>query len=373
MKICVTGLRGIPNIMGGIETHCQQLYQRLALLDPSLEILVFGRTPYTGAKSYSWMGIKVSPVWTLRNKYLETILHTLLCIFFARFVERADTMHIHGIGPGLLTPLARLLGLKVVLTHHGQDYRRAKWGSFARGVLRLGEAVAVRSSNAVICVSKSNNEELIRRFPTQASNLHYVPNGAALPKTEANSDAILTELGITNGEYILSVGRLVEEKGFQDLIAARLKAQTRLKVVIVGAADHEDRFATKLKGYASDTIIFAGMRNSSELGTLYRSAALFVLPSYHEGLPIVALEALNAQAPVLLSNIPQNVDIGLPSQCYFPLGDIDALAERISARSFELLRADISDLPTSFDWDKIAVETLSIIQLQCGLSSEATA
>ncbi len=52
---------------------------------------------------------------------------------------KADLVHIHAVGPALLVPLAKLLGLTVVFTSHGPDYRKNKWGRLARVVLRCGE------------------------------------------------------------------------------------------------------------------------------------------------------------------------------------------------------------------------------------------
>ena len=49
------------------------------------------------------------------------------------------------------------------------------------------------------------------------------------------------------------------------------------------------------------------------------------MPSYHEGLPISVLEAISCEARVLLSDIDQNKDIGLPAECYFRLGDVTDL------------------------------------------------
>lgn len=50
-----------------------------------------------------------------------------------------DIVHIHAIGPSILTPLDRLMGFKVVVTNHGPDYDRQKWGKVAKFMLRLGE------------------------------------------------------------------------------------------------------------------------------------------------------------------------------------------------------------------------------------------
>ena len=66
---------------------------------------------------------------------------------------KANIVHIHAVGPALLTPLARLLGMKVVFTHHGPDYDRDKWGMAAKTALRLGEAAGTLFANEVIVIS----------------------------------------------------------------------------------------------------------------------------------------------------------------------------------------------------------------------------
>ena len=122
MKLCAIGLRGIPDVMGGIESHCQQLYPRLVA--QGAEVTILARSPYVENKPYQYQGVKVIPVWAMRHKFLETFLHTFVAIFYARLFVHPDVIHLHAIGPALFTPLARLLGMKVVVTHHGADYDR---------------------------------------------------------------------------------------------------------------------------------------------------------------------------------------------------------------------------------------------------------
>jgi hypothetical protein len=64
-------------------------------------------------------------------------------------------LHIQAIGPALMAPLARLLGLHVVVTHHGPDYEREKWGRLARMALRAGEAWGMRFSDGRIVISQT--------------------------------------------------------------------------------------------------------------------------------------------------------------------------------------------------------------------------
>ena len=61
MKICAIGLRGIPDVIGGIETHCEQLYSHLSELDDTLEIVVIGRSGY--ARKQKIGSIRVVPLW----------------------------------------------------------------------------------------------------------------------------------------------------------------------------------------------------------------------------------------------------------------------------------------------------------------------
>ncbi len=374
VKVCVTGLRGVPDIMGGIETHCENLCPRLAALDNELDIVILARSPYAPADRYEWQGVTVQSIWTIRNKYLETILHTAISIFYARFWEKASIIHIHAIGPGLLTPLAKIFGLKVLMTHHGHDYDRQKWNGFAKAILRLGENFSTLFADQVIMVSPSGAKNMAKRFPKKAEAIHFVPNAAALPiATEGCSDP-LKELGIEAGRYILCVGRLVPEKRFDDVIAAHNNAPQAAPLVIVGDADHDDDFSRSLKEKASDRVIFAGRRNREALVQLYKQCGLFVLPSSHEGLPISALEAMSVGAPLLLSDIQPNLDIGLPETCYFPLGDRAVLSTLLQSCDYGVFRVDNQALKDRYDWRHIAVRTHQLIsELKPGEVRPATA
>ncbi|MBK0398730.1 glycosyltransferase family 4 protein [Limibaculum sp. M0105] len=365
VKLCVTGLRGLPGVMGGVETHSEQLYPRIASMGDALEIVVLGRRGYVEDGRREWRGVVVQPLWAVRNKYLETLLHTAASIFHARFREHADVIHIHAVGSGLLTPLARMLGMRVLATHHGQDYKREKWNAVAKFALRTGEALSALSANRIITVSASSARALAARFPSRSKAILHIPNGASLPEPTRPVAEILAEFGLTPGGYILAVGRLDRGKRFQDLIAAHAKVPDAPPLLIAGGADHEDRFTRDLTAKASERVIFAGRRSLEDLGALYRACGLFVLPSAHEGLPISALEALVAGAPMLLSDIGPNLDLGLPPECYFRMGAVDELAGKLAQRDshlgYEVFRPKSNDLVRQYDWNEVASRTRDVI------------
>jgi glycosyltransferase involved in cell wall biosynthesis len=360
MKICVIGLRGLPDIPGGIETHCENLYGEIAELRPDLKIVVYGRRPYIGSDRYvTDTGVEVVPAAALNNKYLETLSNTLVAILRARFGEQADCVHLHAIGPGLLAPLARLLGMRVILTHHGDDFQRAKWNRFARAVLRFGERVGVTSATHTIAVSRNLAARLRSSYPRKAETIQYIPNGAdhIVDQTVLDgSAATLQEFGLESGKYILAVGRLVPEKGFADLIKAHKQSGSALPLVIAGGASNSDH-DRELADMAHAEVCLTGSLPRANVAQLLAHTKLFVMPSHHEGLPIAALEAWAMTAPLLLSDIQPNKDLGLPEAHYFKVGDIDALADRLKPDSPDLPSLP---LPAAFIWSTIARQTVSV-------------
>lgn len=355
------GLRGFPGVQGGVETHAEHLCPLLVGLGCDVTVLV--RSPYQPAEiGPEWKGVKFVPLWAPKSKGLEAIIHSFLGVLYAAF-KRPDILHIQGIGPAIMTLPARLLGLRVVVTHHGPDYDRQKWGFFARFVLQLGERWGMRWSNGRIAISKVITD-LIRKKHGVESIL--IPNGVLLPQLPDSIGALET-FGLTSGRYVLLVSRMVPEKRHLDLIVAFKQADLPdWKLVIVGDADHPDAYQREVIKKAAETnVVMTGFQRGLALQELYAHAGLFVLPSSHEGLPIALLEALSYGLPVLASDIPANLEVGLSEECYFPLGNSEALAALIRLLSTEGLTLSVREntrewVAKRYDWRKIAEKTLEV-------------
>jgi glycosyltransferase involved in cell wall biosynthesis len=361
LTVCVLGARGIPSVPGGVEGHCEQLYPRLAARDPGVRFVVLARAGYVAAKRSSYKGVDVIALPAPRHRYFEAFVHTLIGVVYARFALGARLVHFHAVGPALLAPLAKALGMQVIVTHHSRNYLHAKWNAFAKAALRFGEWCAANLSDAVVAVSPSMAAELRQRFPRRAGKVFYVPNGAAefAPVPDTESIAALARFGVEPGRYVLAVGRLVPEKGFHELIPAFRNAGLDRKLLIVGRADHEDDYSRALQAAASDKILFPGFVEHAALAPLYKHASLFVLPSHHEGMPLSALEAISLGAPILLSDIPNNRDLALPADNYFPVGDIAALAAKLRADHAAYRIAGDAFL-RQFRWDEVTAATARV-------------
>lgn len=378
MKIVVAGTRGIPGIQGGVETHCEELYPRIASLGHT--VTVIRRSCYltdvqkqpeqadtSGKKWQMYKGVRLLDVFAPRRKSIEAIVHTFLAVLAARRL-RPDVLHIHAIGPSLMVPLARLLGMKVVTTNHGPDYDRGKWGRLAKKVLRTGEKWGAKRSNRVIVISKVISDILASNYGR--TDTHLIYNGVPEARKSANTD-YLDSLGLQQGSFVLALGRFVPEKNFHLLVKAWEQsglAAKGYKLVIAGDADHEDEFSRTLKRDAAQAgVVLTGFIKGERLCQLLTHARLFVLPSSHEGLPISLLEAMSYSLDVLVSDIPANKIAQLSADDFFHLemsegseqGNIDRLSAGLVRKMSAGNICRTYDL-SPYNWDHIAQQTLQV-------------
>ncbi|VAX11616.1 Alpha-D-GlcNAc alpha-1,2-L-rhamnosyltransferase [hydrothermal vent metagenome] len=375
IRVAVLGTRGFPNIQGGVETHCENLYPALVKL--GVDVTVFARKGYVQSNSYEYKGVKIRPLWSPRRKSTETIIHTLYgVISIALRQKQFDIIHIHSIGPSLLVPLARMTGLKVVVTNHGADYERKKWGRIPSMMLKLGETLGCKFGSQVIAVSKHIKGQLEKKY---GRSCIYISNGVQASE-RSSSLQLQQRYDLSKRRYLLAVGRLVPEKGFHDLIKAfNTINPSDWKLVIAGGADHEDDYSCSLYlGAAKNkNIVMTGRLSASEVNELYSNAAIFVSPSYHEGLPLVILEAMSFGLPLIVSDIEANKELAENKEDTFPVGDVDALAKKIKvytnkSGSIALNEDFITRVKVHFNWENISKKTLAIyrkalkLDIDCG-------
>jgi glycosyltransferase involved in cell wall biosynthesis len=361
LRVTMLGIRGFPDVQGGAEKHAEKLSCALTTLGS--EVVAIVRSGYVPKTQKRWRGIAFTRLWAPRISGLEAFVHTLLGVLRAA-VDRPDILHIHAIGPAFFAPLARALGLRVIVTHHVLNYENEKWGPLARSVLRFGEWAGMRFANGRVAVSEGLAAQMTRAYRVPVS---AIPNGIDKPRV-IDSTATLQAFGLTPGRYALSVARIDEQKRQLDLIAAyaRLNAPS-WRLALAGGADYSTGYANAVAEAARKTpgVVMLGHQSGDALAELYSHAGVFVLPSSHEGQPIAVLEAASYGLALILSDIPAHRELALSGARLIALGDVAALAHQLetffaAAIPERMATHERDRVLAKHDWLNIAQQTLGV-------------
>ena len=330
-RVAMIGHKFIPSRDGGVEVVVSNLAPHLAEI--GYDVTCYNRTNKQFKKlRKDWKLIReyrgVHLVWTptVDRRGLAAMTSSVIATVMASF-RRFDLVHFHTEGPCVLCWLPRLLGKKVVVTVHGLDHMRQKWGIFASAYIMQGEKAAIRHANSIIVLSKGVQTYFLEKY---GRDTVLIPNGIDPAEIQPACE-ITKQFGLVSREYILFLGRLVPEKGIHYLIKAYQKLSTDKKLVIVGGTSDTDDYVRQLYAMAGDTssIIFTGFQEGIVAEELYSNAYLYVLPSDLEGMPLTLLEAMNYGCCCVTSDISECADVMDGCGVTFPHGNVEALRETL--------------------------------------------
>ncbi|MCU0552342.1 MAG: glycosyltransferase family 4 protein [Leptolyngbya sp. Prado105] len=369
MRIAVIGAKGLPAQQGGIEHHCQELYPRI--VQQGHQVDLYARSSYTGSLFRDTVnGVRVISIPSLNLRGLDALSCSLLGTLstIAGFQEQPyDIIHFHALGPSLFSGLPRFnTKSRVIVTCHGLDWARAKWGRTSRWVLRQGERNALKFADDMIAVS----EDLQDYFQaTYQRETHYIPNAPASYVVSDPSFQFGQSLGLQPQKYFVFLGRLVPEKRPDLLLEAFSQLdQQGWKLAIVGGDSDSQGYAELLKKqYASEQVVFTGELVGAKLAEIVRGGGLLVLPSDVEGMPLVLLEAMNENVPVLASDIDVHQKLLANGRgLLFEVGQLEACQQQLSwaiehSKSLSLMaEAAQHYVRTVYNWDDIVQQTLAV-------------
>lgn len=369
MKIAMIGHKRIPSREGGIEIVVERLSRIFASLGH--EVVAYNRKGHhVAGKEYGKglsvvEGVKIKTVFTFQNSKLNAIVYTALATLRALF-SRFDVFHYHAEGPAALCFLPKLLGKRVVVTIHGLDWQRSKWGGFATRFLLLGERTAVKYADRIIVLSNGVQQYFLDKYGRETV---YIPNGVEKPELH-EAEIIKEKYSLEKDGYILYLGRIVPEKRVDLLINAYKEIDTEKKLVIAGGSSHTDGYLDEVKSLAKDDerIIFTGFVDGQELEELYSNAYIYCLPSEVEGMPLSLLEAMSYSNCCLASDISECTEVCEDKACYFKSGSLESLKEKLErllnddALTFSYKKGASDFICNKYNWDEIAEKTLKLYQ-----------
>ncbi len=347
--IFVVGARGVPDVEGGAEKNAEMLFPLVAA-SGDYRVTLVGLADNITSDTFKGVKLLKAP----RSNIMKTdkVLYYVAAIFMALRLK-PRIVHFQGLGSAIFLWVYKLMGAKTVVRYGSADYLVGKWGALGKLGFLLSE-YQLRFADAVIAVTPALAQRLERRGIK--GNVHVIANAVdPLPDAAAGAD-------IPAGDYVLTVGRVTAQKNVDNLIRgyeifARGVANPP-RLVVAGGLD-ETGYVEGLQSLLTERTVLAGKFARSAMAPLYGGSKVYINASLHEGSSNAVLEAISAGCAILLSDIPENKDFGLPAHCYFDPYSPDAIADALK-RALEDPSAFVADPRRYLTWSAVAERTLDI-------------
>ena len=370
LNIAMFGHKRIPSREGGIEVVVAELSTRMAAMGHNVTCLNRSGHHVSGSEFdesdlTEYNGVRLKKVWTLDKKGLAAMSASVSAAFKTAF-GKYDVVHIHAEGPAFMCWLPKLFGKRVIVTIHGLDWARAKWGKFASWYIRKGERNAARHADEIIVLSKGVQDYFRNTYGRETV---FIPNGVSRPGV-VEADEIERRWGLKKDSYVLFLGRLVPEKGIHYLLEAWKGVFTGKKLVIAGGSSDTSDYTARLRKLAGDNVIFTGFQQGRVLEELYSNAYVYVLPSDLEGMPLTLLEAMSYGNCCLISSIEECTQVVGDHGVVFEKGNIEDLKKKLQGlldrpevvQGYKDAASDY--ICTEYSWDDVAEKTLELYRKQ---------
>lgn len=363
LNIAMLGHKHIPSREGGIEVVVEELSTRMVQKGGAVTCLnrsghhVSGRQYDDEKKEYK--GVKIRKVLTINFKGIAAMTSSLFGSLTAAFGSY-DVVHIHAEGSAFFSFIPHFLGKKVIVTIHGLDWDRAKWGKFSSWYIKQGEKNAVKYADEIIVLSEG-----IKKYfqKTYGRKTVFIPNGVTRPQIREPRE--IKKWGLDKDGYVLFLGRIVPEKGVKYLVEAWKGVTTDKKLVIAGGSSDTGKFMEELRKIGED-IIFTGFVQGLVLEELYSNAYIYTLPSDLEGMPLSLLEAMSYGNCCLVSDIEECASVIEDKGITFKKSNVEDLRKKLqwlcdSPEVTEKYKKEGADFICSkYNWDLIADQTLEL-------------
>ena len=359
MRIAMVGQKGIPATYGGIERHVEEIGARL--VERGHEVTVFSRWHYSRSGGRH-RGMRIKRMPSLNTKHLDTISACVLATLDT-WAHKYDIVHFHALGPSLFSGLPRVRGSKTIVTVHGLDWQRGKWGKFATWFLKHCERPSFKCPDRTIVVSKALQRYYREEYGAETFE---IPNGTNPPVRRPPNK--IRKYGLDQNRYVLFVGRLVPEKGCHMLLEAFRKVDSNARLVMAGGSSFSDGYVDSLMRIrdGDERIHMLGYVYGDMLDELWSNAYMVVQPSFLEGFSISLVEAMSHGKCVLASDIPENIEVVEDCAVTFKTQDVNDLQAKLQELLDDPILVDRvarrgRDLAQDrFSWPKIVEATEAV-------------
>lgn len=350
--ISYIGTKGVPAKYGGAETGVQEISSRLVKKHYSIN--VYGSHNKKGIKRSDFKGIKTINFPSLKSKGLDFLFLRIFSTLFASFNRETKILHYYGCDAGLYYLIPKLLRKKIVITLDGFEWERESYSKIEKIFLKLIFRITVKRAHHVIVDSQIFLNWLADKYKISSSFLPYAANF-----NRDINEQMLKKYDLKKNDYIIFIGRLVQEKGVDLLLKAFRNLKTEKKLVIVGDNPYDEKYVNYLKSLASTNVVFLGAIYGSEYEELLKCAYCYTSASKVEGTSPSLVQAMAYGLATVVSDIPTNVEVLNGTGLTFRNEDYDDLRSKLEILlRDEVLAQDFGEKASQraaqhYSWDAV--------------------
>jgi glycosyltransferase involved in cell wall biosynthesis len=317
MKICLITFEYPPKILGGLGVYAEQLVKGLSAKNIDVTTISRGDRTEFDEKVFR---ITIPNIQYWRRLFFIKRARSLFAHLNRNW--KFDVVHLNG-----AYPIIQSFGVPTVCTFHSVNFPQIQASLQAISGMKSKEEISnlvfkntvgcfsdiesVRLSDKIICPSPITAMELQRWCFAGAERIRIIPNGInlkAFDSVKASDVAMLNRYGVEPDNYFLFLGRLVFLKGVDFVIRAfKFVREIRkdLKLAIVGEGPFEPYLRKIADGIPG--VVFTGyVGDPSARKLLYDNCLALLVPSFHEVLPTVIMEAMACSKPIIATNVGGN-------------------------------------------------------------------
>ncbi len=327
--VALVGSRGIPGRYGGYETFAEELAVRL--VERGWRVTVYGRSHVVPPQLTGYLGVDLVVLPTVRSKYLDTPVHTLLSsLHLGRRsgVEPVDAALVVNSANALFVPLLRHAGVPTALHVDGIEKRRAKWGAPGRAVYALSERLACVLPDALVTDAEVIRRHYRERYGVDSWSIAY---GVDPRPAAAEGAEVRRRLGLEDRGYFLYVSRFEPENNPHRVVEAYRAVGGDLPLVMVGGAPYAERFIARFRAAADPRVVFPGAIYGEGYRELLAHALAYVHATEVGGTHPALVEAMGYGNCLLVNDTPENREVAGSAALYFRAADPESLAARCEA------------------------------------------
>lgn len=354
LRLAILGTRGVPARYGGFETFAEELGSRMAARGHA--VTVYGRSGWVPRGAGEHRGMRIVRLPAPRNKYLETVIHTLFSAMHA-LVRRWDVVYVCNLANMPAVVLLRALGKRVVLNVDGLEWQRQKWSLLGRAYYRMCASVATK-----LPIELVTDAHVIQAFyqANYARQTAYFAYGTDLERVD--DDGTLARLGLTAGRYVLYVSRLEPENNAHLVIAAYRDVRTEIPLAIVGDAPYAGAYIGGLRDAAATDprVKLLGAHYGHAYRVLRSHAAAYVQATEVGGTHPALVEAMGYGNAVCANDVPEHREVlGESALFYSGAPELTGALQRIlddDDLNSHLRAAAAERARDNYNWDSITAD-----------------